>query len=144
VSLHTYIELLSRLLVALDAVESRGDRGVCEWRRAVVRAVEAEAARVEAFWRGVCAAHHQEQEQRVDEEEEEVSAMVIDEVAALPELAAPESDSDVQADLSTPPETPAASPELVLPQESELAEDGVVVDMLAEEEKLPADDFVLV
>jgi hypothetical protein len=34
----------------------------------------------------------------VDEEEEEVSAMVIDEVAALPELAAPESDSDVEAD----------------------------------------------
>ncbi|KAJ7677584.1 hypothetical protein B0H14DRAFT_3536553 [Mycena olivaceomarginata] len=96
VPLHTYNELLSRLLVALDAVESR------ERRRAVVRAVEAEAARVEAFWRGVCAAHHQEQEQRVDEEEEEVSAMVIDEVAALPELAAPESDSDVEADLSTP------------------------------------------
>jgi hypothetical protein len=145
VPLHTYIELLSRLLVSLDAVESRGDRGVRERRRAVVRAVEAEAARVEAFWRGVWAAHHQEQEQRVDEQEEEVSAMVIDEVAALPELAAPESesDSDVEA-LSTPPETPAASPELVLPQESELAEDGVVVDMLAEEEKLPADDFVLV
>ncbi|KAJ7353350.1 hypothetical protein DFH08DRAFT_987632 [Mycena albidolilacea] len=141
VPLHTYIELLGRLLVALDAVESRGNRGVRERRRAVVRAVEAEAARVEAFWRS-------EQEQRVDEEEEEVSAMVIDEVAALLELGAPESDYDVEADLSTPPETPAASPaaspELVLPQESEVAEDGVVVDMLAEEEKLPADDFVLV
>jgi hypothetical protein len=80
----------------------------------------------------------------VDEEEEEVSAMVIDEVAALPELAAPESDSDVEADVTTPPETPEPSPELVLPQESELAEDGVVVDMLAEEEKLPADDFIVV
>jgi hypothetical protein len=90
----------------------------------------------------VWAVHHQEQEQRVDYEEEEVSAMVIDEVAALPELAAP--DSDIEADLSTPPETPEPSPELVLPQESELAEDGVVVDMLAEEEKLPADDFVVV
>ncbi|KAJ7353352.1 hypothetical protein DFH08DRAFT_739197 [Mycena albidolilacea] len=144
VPLHTYTELLSRLLVALDAVESRGDRGVRERRRAVVRAVEAEAARVEAFWRSVWAAHHQEQEQRADEEEEEVSAMAIDEVDALPELAAPESDSDVEADLSTPPETPAPSPELVLPQESELAEDGVIVDTLTEEEKLPADDFVLV
>ncbi|KAJ7353348.1 hypothetical protein DFH08DRAFT_956415 [Mycena albidolilacea] len=62
VPLHTYIALLSHLLVALDAVESRGDRGVRERRRAIVRAVEAEAARVEAFWRGVWAVHHQEQE----------------------------------------------------------------------------------
>ncbi|KAF8192636.1 hypothetical protein K438DRAFT_853714 [Mycena galopus ATCC 62051] len=78
VPLHTYNELLSRLLVALDAVESRGDRGVRERRRAVVRTVEAEAARLEAFWRGVWAAQHEEkQEPRVDEEEEEVCTMVV-------------------------------------------------------------------
>jgi hypothetical protein len=146
VPLHTYTELLSRLLVALDAVESRGDRKVRERRRNVVRAVEAEAGRVEAFWRGVWVAH-QEQQQQQGAEEEEVCAMVVDEEAAavstLPELAAPESESDVEPELPTPPATPAASPELVL-SESEPVEDGVVVDMLAEEEKVPGDDFVLV
>ncbi|KAJ7938364.1 hypothetical protein B0H13DRAFT_1942661 [Mycena leptocephala] len=111
---------------ALDAVESRGDR-------------KAEAGRVEAFWRGVW--------QQQGAEEEEVCAMVVDEEAAavstLPELAAPESESDVEPELPTPPATPAASPELVL-SESEPVEDGVVVDMLAEEEKVPGDGFVLV
>ncbi|KAJ7042808.1 hypothetical protein C8F04DRAFT_1175914 [Mycena alexandri] len=66
VPLHTYMEFLSRLLVALDGVESRGDRGLRERRRGVVRAVEAEAARVEALWRSVWASHlEQEQQQHV-------------------------------------------------------------------------------
>ncbi|KAJ7629990.1 hypothetical protein DFH06DRAFT_1224542 [Mycena polygramma] len=144
VPLHTYIELLSRLLVSLDAVESRGDRGVRERRRAVVRAVEAEAGRVEAFWRGVWAAHlEQQSQQQGTDEEEEVSAMVVDAEEApspVPELAA-ESESDVEPELQTPPAVPVASPELVLSPDSEPTEDGVVVD--AVEEKVP-DDFVLV
>ncbi|KAJ7146095.1 hypothetical protein C8R44DRAFT_7346 [Mycena epipterygia] len=138
VPLHTYAELLSRLLVALDAVESRGDRRVREHRRSVVRAIEGEAGHVEALWRGVWAAH-QEQQQRADEEE--VCAMVVDE-AALPELAAPESDSDVEPELTTPPMTPAESPKLVL--DLEPAEDAVVVNIVPEDEKVPGEDFVIV
>ncbi|KAJ7456900.1 hypothetical protein FB451DRAFT_1564320 [Mycena latifolia] len=146
VPLHTYAEHLSRLLVALDAVESRGDRGVREQRRGLARAIEGEAERFEAFWRGVWAAY-QEQQQRVDEEE--VCAMVVDEepevAAPLPELAAPESDSDVEPEpeLPTPPATPAESPNLVLSPESDAEEDGVVVKV-AEDEKVSGEDFVMV
>ncbi|KAJ7160968.1 hypothetical protein C8R46DRAFT_357029 [Mycena filopes] len=145
VALHTYMELLSRLLVALDGVESRGDRGLRERRRSVVRAVEAEAARVEAFWRGVWASHLEkaQQQQRVAEEEEEVCAMVVDE--GLPELAAPESESDVEPEMVTPPESPAAAPALVLSPEP-AQDEAVVVEMPEElgEEKVPGEDFVLV
>ncbi|KAJ7756240.1 hypothetical protein B0H16DRAFT_1539102 [Mycena metata] len=145
VPLHTYSELLSRLLVALDGVESRGDRGLRERRRSVVRAVEAEAARVEALWRSVWASHlEQEQQQRVNEEEEEVCAMVVDEaVAPLPELATPESESDVEPELPTPPATPAAAPELVLSPEP-AQDDAVIIEMPEEDEKVSGDDFVLV
>ncbi|KAK7055406.1 hypothetical protein R3P38DRAFT_2846911 [Favolaschia claudopus] len=163
IPLHTYNELLSRLLVSLDAVESRGDRRVREQRRAIVREVEAEAARFEAWWQGVwkeAQARKEESEEMAEdapqEEEKEVCAMVVDadeEEPALPELspAAADSDSDVEPDLVwTPPETPAASPELVLSPESELErEEGVLVGAAEEpaSEKNPitvADDFVLV
>ncbi|KAJ7607432.1 hypothetical protein FB45DRAFT_930306 [Roridomyces roridus] len=87
VPLHTYTELLSRLLVSLDAVESRGDARVRERRRAVVREVEAEAARIESFWRGVWAAHQLKQKE--GEEEQEVSTMVT-----TPELSADEEEDD--------------------------------------------------
>ncbi|KAJ7701582.1 hypothetical protein B0H17DRAFT_1045889 [Mycena rosella] len=162
VPLHTYNEHLSRLLVALDAVESRGDRGVRERRREVVRAIEGEAARVESFWRSAWATYQHQQQQT---EEQEVCAMVVDEesgvaplpelatpesdsdvirVAPLPELAESESDSDVDPELPTPPATPAESPKLVLSPESESAEeDGVVVNS-AEDEKVSGEDFVLV
>ncbi|KAI0920566.1 hypothetical protein AcV5_010270 [Taiwanofungus camphoratus] len=44
---HAYEEELNRLLGALDAVESRGDAGVREARKQLVREVESEAERVE-------------------------------------------------------------------------------------------------
>lgn len=49
--LHAYEEELSRILSALDAVESRGDAGVRAARRELARMVEWEAERVER-WRG--------------------------------------------------------------------------------------------
>ncbi|KAJ7730362.1 hypothetical protein DFH07DRAFT_969183 [Mycena maculata] len=140
VPLHTYMEFLSRLLVSLDAVESRGDRGVREQRRNVVRAIEGEAARVEAFWRGVWSAH--EEKQHADAEGEEVSAMVVDEERLTPELAAPESDSDVEPELPTPFSTPMQSPRL--PESESGEEDGVIVDVVPQDEKISGEDFVIV
>ncbi|KAJ7452131.1 hypothetical protein B0H11DRAFT_302107 [Mycena galericulata] len=148
VPLHTYTEFLSRLLVSLDAVESRGDRSVRAQRRSAVRAIEGEAARVEAFWRSAWAAYqeaHQEQLQQetVHDDDEEVCAMVVDEGLATPELAAPESDSDVEPELPTPPaQSPALLPLPNSPFHS--AEDGIVLDIAPEDEKVPEDDFVLV
>ncbi|KAJ7222350.1 hypothetical protein GGX14DRAFT_428511 [Mycena pura] len=151
--LHMYTELLSRLLVSLDAVESRGDARVRDRRREAVRAVEAEAARIEAFWRSVWAAH--EHTAAAAQEEEEVRTMVIDAdappaalavfeegqvhpmvVDAVPELAdsgsESESDEDGEPEFVTPPATPASRP-MVLP-ESDLTDDGVLVDMHPEDE----------
>ncbi|KAI0776745.1 hypothetical protein BD413DRAFT_446705, partial [Trametes elegans] len=48
--IHAYEEELSRILSALDAVESRGDAGVRAARRELARMVEREAERVER-WR---------------------------------------------------------------------------------------------
>ncbi|KAL0574443.1 hypothetical protein V5O48_007507 [Marasmius crinis-equi] len=45
--LHGYVESLNRLLTSLDGVESFGEKRVRERRKEVVRAVEAEAARIE-------------------------------------------------------------------------------------------------
>ncbi|KAA1474198.1 hypothetical protein DENSPDRAFT_840769 [Dentipellis sp. KUC8613] len=50
-----YSEALLRLLNDLDAVESAGDVRVREARRAAVRVVEGEAARVDRWWRRVWA-----------------------------------------------------------------------------------------
>lgn len=50
---HAYNEMLNRLLVNLDSVESWGERSVRERRRAVVLAVEAEASRLEQRWKAV-------------------------------------------------------------------------------------------
>ncbi|KAJ6463434.1 hypothetical protein C8R45DRAFT_940389 [Mycena sanguinolenta] len=72
VPLHTYAELLARLLVSLDAVESRGNTAVRERRRAVVRRVESEAARLECFWRGVWRKHLEDEEEAREKEEEEM------------------------------------------------------------------------
>ncbi|EED77627.1 predicted protein, partial [Postia placenta Mad-698-R] len=49
--LHAYLEELSRLLTALDAVESRGVAEVKGRRRALVREVEGEAESVERRWK---------------------------------------------------------------------------------------------
>ncbi|KAJ6463427.1 hypothetical protein C8R45DRAFT_1177104 [Mycena sanguinolenta] len=75
VPLHTHTEFLARLLVSLDAVESRGNAAVRARRRGVVRGIEAEASRLEGFWRGVWPRHvrssKQEGGEKVEEEEEE-------------------------------------------------------------------------
>ncbi|CAL1698297.1 unnamed protein product [Somion occarium] len=54
--LHHYYEELNRLLTALDAVESHGDKTVREQRRELARKVEREAERIQrwkvAVWKG--------------------------------------------------------------------------------------------
>ncbi|GAA6055416.1 hypothetical protein JCM3770_006981 [Rhodotorula araucariae] len=52
-SVHGYEEALTRLLTELDAIESGGDDEVRATRKALVRAVEGEAQRVEQ-WRRAC------------------------------------------------------------------------------------------
>nr|GAT51183.1 predicted protein [Mycena chlorophos] len=162
VPLHTYIELLSRLLVSLDGVESYGDKRVRDARRAVVRAVESEAGRVEAFWRDVWAAHvlgeqAQQQQQEAEEakveveesEEDEVSAMVVDAPTPLPttpELELEPAEEDVVADedeeleFTTPESSPAPQP-VVLANETE--EDGFELVQPEKEEELD-EKFVVV
>ncbi|KAJ7079975.1 hypothetical protein B0H15DRAFT_804231 [Mycena belliarum] len=155
--LHAYAEHLSRLLVALDAVESRGARAVRARRRGLARAVEGEAERVEALWRGVWAAHQQQEQHRADEAE--VCAMVVDApeqgAEPLPELSGPESDlSDVEPELPTPPASPAAAPKIALAPDAENVEDVVAklaendLDVarakVAEDEKISGEEFVIV
>ncbi|KAF9497391.1 hypothetical protein BDN71DRAFT_1444863 [Pleurotus eryngii] len=53
VPLHGYVELLNRLLVALDAVESHGAREVRDMRKQVVRMVEHEASAIEQWWKNM-------------------------------------------------------------------------------------------
>jgi hypothetical protein len=156
VPLHTHMELLSRLLVALDAVESWGDQKVRERRRSVVRKIEAEAGSLEEFWRDVWA---QGQRDLDHHDEEEVCGMVVDsevEAAddiAIPELsAAQESDSDADSDFLTPPATPAEPPKLTLAQDYvdvDVDVDGPIGDVVSEDDKMQesfklGDDFVLV
>ncbi|KAJ6630114.1 hypothetical protein B0H10DRAFT_1985046, partial [Mycena sp. CBHHK59/15] len=147
VPLHTHMEMLSRLLVSLDSVESWGDRKVRERRRDVVRMVEGEAGRLEEFWRGVWAAHTQQQQLH---DEAEVCTMVVEEAesepraategaaAPLPDLAAPESDSDAEPELPTPPATPRDASALVfLPESQDVpVNGGVVVDTMNKTRKL--------
>ncbi|KAI0052442.1 hypothetical protein FA95DRAFT_1601812 [Auriscalpium vulgare] len=64
---HAYADGLVRLLNALDAVPSAGDGLVRGERRAAVRAVEGEAARLEAWWRGVWAGRNIGSEGEEDE-----------------------------------------------------------------------------
>ena len=69
---HAYLEELNRLLSALDAVESGGDREVRERRKGIVREVEAEAERVEAVVGEVWSrwqAHQESGEQQQQTEE---------------------------------------------------------------------------
>jgi len=64
--LHAYIEALNQLLIKLDGVESWGNPTVRKARRRVVALVEAEASRVEAYWKQVWAAHVQSVSHSVD------------------------------------------------------------------------------
>jgi len=103
VSLHTYVESLNRLLVALDGVDSWGVKDVRESRKGVVRKVEKEAEEVDELWRRVWETYMKElKEEKKDvdlemaessvnsgadeeqlqgeREEQEVVAMVVDKV----------------------------------------------------------------
>ncbi|KZT07014.1 uncharacterized protein LAESUDRAFT_758832 [Laetiporus sulphureus 93-53] len=61
---HGYLEALSRVLSALDAVESRGDREVRETRKLLAREVEREAEGVEKGVRTVWEAYAQRERER--------------------------------------------------------------------------------
>lgn len=49
--LHAYMESLLKLLMQLDGVESWGDANVRKRRRAVVKEIEGEVSRVDAWWK---------------------------------------------------------------------------------------------
>ncbi|KAJ7057964.1 hypothetical protein C8F01DRAFT_302711 [Mycena amicta] len=144
VPLHTYAEMLSRLLVSLDGIESHGDARVRDARRKAVRAVESEAARVESFWRRVWAAHQQEEEEHSDEEE--VNAMVLDAPTPGPEASDSESEDedDVDSEFATPYGTPVLPPAILQLSGSDsdaFLEDAVLVDR---EEEGSEKEFVIV
>ncbi|KAJ2923031.1 hypothetical protein H1R20_g14062, partial [Candolleomyces eurysporus] len=50
-TLHAYVEALSKLLMELDGVDSRGSPDVRNRRRGVVKEIEQEVQRVEAYWK---------------------------------------------------------------------------------------------
>lgn len=72
VPIRAYDEELNRILTALDAVESWGDKKVREKRKDTVRMVEDEAARVEGEWAAVWKAFSEKSE------EEKVIAVLVD------------------------------------------------------------------
>ena len=134
VSLHTYVESLNRLLVALDGVESWGVKDVRESRKGVVRKVEKEAEEVDELWRRVWETYMKElkEEKDVDlemekssvnsgadeeqlqgeREEQEVVAMVVDKVERGDESnVESHAESTLGNGLGAPDDEPAPVPE---------------------------------
>jgi len=68
---HAYAETLLRLLTKLDGVESWGDRRVRMARRAVVKRIEEESARVERWWKSSWREHVAAGEAKTGSEEED-------------------------------------------------------------------------
>jgi hypothetical protein len=71
-SLHAYMESLLKLLMQLDGVESWGDANVRKRRRAVVKEIEGEVSRVDAWWKNAWRDYlrDEEQEDRKEVEDE--------------------------------------------------------------------------
>ena len=135
VSLHTYVESLNRLLVALDGVESWGVKDVRESRKGVVRKVEKEAEEVDELWRRVWETYTNElKEEKKDvdlelaessvnsgadeeqlqgeREEQEVVAMVVDKVERGDESnVESHAESALGNELEAPDDEPAPVPE---------------------------------
>jgi len=135
VSLHTYVESLNRLLVALDGVESWGVKDVRESRKGVVRKVEKEAEEVDELWRRVWETYMKElKEEKKDvdvelakssvnsgadeeqlqgeREEQEVVAMVVDKVERGDESnVESHTESTLGNGLEAPDDEPAPVPE---------------------------------
>jgi hypothetical protein len=51
--IHSYMEEMEKLLMRLDEIESWGDEGVREKRRAVAREIGKESAKLERYWKQV-------------------------------------------------------------------------------------------
>ncbi|KAJ6463431.1 hypothetical protein C8R45DRAFT_1080381 [Mycena sanguinolenta] len=146
------VSFLARLLVSLDAVESRGNTAIRARRRGVVRRIEVEASRLECFWRGVWAAHvrrlkqeeggekveGEKEEEEMREGEEQVHAMVVD-ADALPffdALMSSEEEEEDEGEEEFEFHTPPASPLPVVAA----ADFGEKVGV----EEMDEDEFVLV
>lgn len=69
--LHAYMDSLDKLLVKLDGVESWGDRDIRARRRAVVKRIEQEQARLDRFWKDSWLNYMETQK---EQKEQEVSA----------------------------------------------------------------------
>ncbi|CAK5271066.1 unnamed protein product [Mycena citricolor] len=101
--IHGHLDALSKLLIALDGVESFGDKHVRERRKSVVGRVEQEARAVEIWVRDVWASQLQSD---VTQEEDEVRDMVVDPAHSAED----QEDEDDDAEFVTPPGTPATEP----------------------------------
>ena len=69
--LHAYSESLLKLLMQLDGVESWGDANVRKRRRAVVKEIEGEVSRVDAYWKNAWRDYLREKEEKDSKEVED-------------------------------------------------------------------------
>ncbi|KAJ2915108.1 hypothetical protein MD484_g5298, partial [Candolleomyces efflorescens] len=67
--LHAYVEALSKLLMELDGVNSWGSADVRKRRRGVVKEIEQEVQRVEAYWKGAWQDYVEAQKEEMQVEE---------------------------------------------------------------------------
>lgn len=97
---HAYLEELNRLLSALDAVESGGDKEVRERRKGIVREVEAEAERVEAV---VGEVWSRWQTQRESKGSQQAEAAVVPPGTQQETIEQPDQDAQTEPDLDQQP-----------------------------------------
>jgi hypothetical protein len=67
---HSYVDAMERLLMKLDGVESRGDKGVRERRRSVVREIGQESAKLERYWKQSWMDYVEKQKEAPEKEKE--------------------------------------------------------------------------
>ncbi|KAF8999775.1 hypothetical protein BDQ17DRAFT_732143 [Cyathus striatus] len=68
---HQYTDLLEKLLVRLDGVESWGDKKVRERRRSVVKSIEMETQKLDRYWRSAWRRHLEEEKNKTQEADSE-------------------------------------------------------------------------
>lgn len=121
---HAYLEELNRLLSALDAVESGGDKEVRERRKGVVREVEAEAERVEAVVGEVWSRWQARQESGGQQAEVavETSQVVTEQPTAVQEMSVveePSPDAQPESNQRVAPVLCDAVPQATVEQQDE-------------------------
>jgi hypothetical protein len=135
--LHAYEDALGKLLSKIDAVESGGDADVRAARKALARAVEADAERVEA-WRS-----------RVWEAYVESTKTGADAPAQDAEMNVEPKEADLIVPDSTPAEVPTldlqpTSVEETVPQSTGLQPADAILPPSEQPVSSPGDDFVVV